>query len=159
MKSLISVIYASRATPEFHEHEIPDLLKQARLANAAHGLTGMLLYIAGAFVQVLEGESAMVDAVFETIRADQRHGQVALISREPILERAFEGWTMSHKTLDPAEAGELIGEADYFLSPAWVQQLDSQRARKLLSAANTQWKIEHRSGKYRTLGRGARTNN
>ena len=30
MKSLISVIYASRATPEFHEHEIPDLLKQAR---------------------------------------------------------------------------------------------------------------------------------
>ena len=155
MKSLISVIYASRATQEFHEHEIPDLLKQARLANAAHELTGMLLYIAGAFVQVLEGEAAMVEAVFETIRADKRHDQVALISREPILERAFEGWTMSHKTLDPLEAGELIGEANYFLSPAWIQQLDSHRARKLLSAASTRWKIEHRSGKYRTLGRGA----
>ncbi len=121
MKSLISVIYASRATQEFHEHEIPDLLKQARLANAAHGLTGMLLYIAGSFVQVLEGEAAMVEAVFETICADKRHGQVALLSREPILERAFEGWTMSHKTLDPVEAGELIGEANYFLSPTWIQ--------------------------------------
>ena len=42
MKSLISVIYASRATQEFHEHEIPDLLKQARLANAAATLgTGL----------------------------------------------------------------------------------------------------------------------
>lgn len=155
MKSLISVIYASRATQEFHEHEIPDLLKQARLANAAHGLTGMLLYIAGSFVQVLEGEAAMVEAVFETICADKRHGQVALLSREPILERAFEGWTMSHKTLDPVEAGELIGEANYFLSPTWIQQLDSHRAKKLLSAASTRWKMEHRSGKYRTLGRSA----
>jgi hypothetical protein len=155
MKSLISVIYASRATQEFHEHEIPGLLKQARLANAAHELTGMLLYIAGAFVQVLEGEAAMVEAVFDTIRADKRHGRLALISREPILERAFEGWTMSHKTLDPVEAGELIGEADYFLSPVWIQQLDAHRAKKLLSAASTRWKIEHRSGKYRTLGRGA----
>jgi hypothetical protein len=155
MKSLISVIYASRATQEFHEHEIPDLLKQARLANAAHELTGMLLYMAGSFVQVLEGEEGMVEAVFETIRADKRHGQVALISREPILERAFEGWTLSHKTLDPVEAGELMGEASFFLSPAWIQQLDPPRAKKLLSAASTRWKIEHRSGKYRTLGRGA----
>jgi hypothetical protein len=148
MKSLISVIYASRATQEFHEHEIPDLLKQARLANAAHELTGMLLYIAGAFVQVLEGEAAMVEAVFETIRADKRHCQVALISSEPILERAFEGWTMSHKTLDPVEAGELIGEADYFLSPAWIQQLDSHRAKKLLSAAANStraWKMAPRA--------------
>jgi Sensors of blue-light using FAD len=154
MKSLISVIYASRATREFHEHEIPHLLKQARLANAAHELTGMLLYMAGSFVQVLEGEEGMVEAVFETIRADKRHGQVALISREPILERAFEGWTLSHKTLDPVEAGELMGEASFFLSPAWIQQLDPPRAKKLLSAASTRWKIEHRSGKYRTLGRG-----
>ena len=35
MKSLNSVIYASRAAAEFHEHEIPELLKEARLANAA----------------------------------------------------------------------------------------------------------------------------
>jgi hypothetical protein len=154
MKSLISVIYASQATQEFHEHEIPDLLKQARLANAAHELTGMLLYIAGAFVQVLEGEAGIVEEVFETIRGDNRHHHIALISRESIHARAFEGWTMSHKTLDPIEAGELMGEANYFLSPTWIQQLDSHRAKKLLSAASTRWKIEHRSGKYRTLGRG-----
>jgi hypothetical protein len=59
---------------------------------------------------------------------------------------------MSHKTLDPVEAGELIGEADQFVSPAWVTQLESNRAKKLLLAASEQWQMEHRSGKYRTLG-------
>lgn len=155
MKSLISVVYASRATEEFHEHEIPELLKQARLANAAHQLTGMLLYIAGAFVQVLEGEAETVETAFETIRGDKRHHQIRAICKNSILERAFEGWTMSHKTLDPAEAGELIGEGDYFLSPTWIRELDSNRAQKLLSAASTQWQIERRIGKYRTLDRSA----
>lgn len=155
MKSLISLIYASQSTEQFHEHEIPDLLKQARLANAKHELTGMLLYIGGSFLQVLEGQPETVEAVFGTIGQDKRHTQLTLISKETIFERAYEGWTMNHKTLDPVEAGELIGEANYFLSATWVAQLDSIRAKKLLSAASTRWQIEHRSGKYRTLGRSA----
>jgi hypothetical protein len=153
MKSLISVIYASRASEHFSEHEIPDLLKQARLANAGHEITGMLLYIGGSFLQVLEGQPGIVDAVYGTILRDKRHTQVTLIARETILERAYEGWTMNHATLDPVEAGELIGEPDYFASADWVTQSDPVRAKKLLSAASTRWQMEHRSGKYRTLGR------
>jgi Sensors of blue-light using FAD len=152
MKSLISLIYASRSTENFHEHEIPDLLKQARIANAKQELTGMLLYISGSFLQVLEGQPEMVDAVFSTILRDKRHTQLTLIARESTLERAFEGWTMMHKTLDPVEAGELIGEIDYFISPTWVTQLDLCRAKKLLLAASLRWQMEHRTGKYRTLG-------
>lgn len=155
MKSLTSLIYASQSTEEFHEHEIPALLKQVRLANARYELTGMLLYIGGSFLQVLEGQVEMLDAVFSTIRRDNRHTQVTLIAKTAILERAFEGWTMIHKTLDTVEAGELIGEADYFTSAAWVARLDSGRAKKLLLAASLRWQIEHRSGKYRTLGRSA----
>ncbi len=153
MKALMSVIYASRSTEHFHEHEIPELLKQARLANAKHEITGMLLYIDGSFLQVLEGQPDMAEAVFGTILRDKRHTQVTLIAKDAIPERAYEGWTMNHKTLDPVEAGELIGEADYFRSGAWVTQLDSNRAKKLLSASSLRWQMEHRSGKYRTLGR------
>jgi Sensors of blue-light using FAD len=152
MKSLISLIYASRATECFHEHEIPDLLQQVRIANAKQEITGMLLYISGSFLQVLEGQPEMVDAVFSSILRDKKHTQVTLIARDSIPERAFEGWTMMHKTLDPVEAGELIGEIDYFLSPTWLTQLDVGRAMKLLSAASLRWQMEHRTGKYRTLG-------
>lgn len=152
MKSLISLIYASRSTEYFHEHEIPDLLQQVRIANARQEITGMLLYIGGSFVQVLEGQPEMVDVVFCRILSDKRHTHARLIARESIPERAFEGWTMMHKTLDPTEAGELIGQADYFASPTWPAQLDLGRAKKLLLAASVRWQIEHRTGKYRTLG-------
>lgn len=152
MKSLISLIYASLSTEHFHEHEIPDLLHQIRLLNAKQEITGMLLYISGSFLQVLEGQPEMVDAVFSKILTDKRNTENRAIARDSIPERAFEGWTMMHKTLDPVEAGELIGEADYFKSPTWLAQLDPGRAKKLLAVASLRWQMEHRSGKYRTLG-------
>jgi hypothetical protein len=152
MKSLLSLIYASRSTECFHEHEIPDLLQQVRIANARQEFTGMLLYICGSFLQVLEGPPERIDAVFGKILTDKRHTQVTLIARESIPERAFEGWTMVHKTLDLIEAGELIGEVDYFMSPTWLAQLDANHAKKLLMAASLRWQMEHRTGKYRTLG-------
>jgi len=71
--SLIHVIYASSAGPEFREHEIPELLKQARTANEKRNITGMLLYIGGSFFQLLEAKqqqlipssprSAVIDAI------------------------------------------------------------------------------------------------
>ena len=152
MMSLISLIYASRSTESFHEHEIPDLLQQVRVANAKQQITGMLLYIGGSFLQVLEGPPEPVDALFGKLHTDNRHTQLRLITREPLPERAFEGWTMMHKTLDPVEANELVGETDLFTSPTWHTELDPRRAKKLLLTAGLRWQREHRSGKYRTLG-------
>jgi Sensors of blue-light using FAD len=152
MRSLISLIYASRSTESFHEHEIPDLLQQVRIANAKQQITGMLLYIGGSFLQVLEGPPELVDTVFRKLLSDKRHIQLRLISTEPLTERAFEGWTMMHKTLDPVEADELIGETQFFTSPNWLTELDARRAKKLLSTAGQRWQMEHRTGKYRTFG-------
>jgi hypothetical protein len=152
MTALISLIYASRSTEFFHEHEIPDLLQQIRIANAKQQITGMLLYIGGSFLQVLEGPPELVDAVFSKLLTDKRHTQVRLIATDPLPERAFEGWTMMHKTLDPVEADELIGETEYFTSPTWLTELDPRRAKKLLLTASQRWQMEHRTGKYRTFG-------
>jgi hypothetical protein len=152
MTSLISLTYASRSTESFHEHEIPDLLQQVRIANAKQQITGMLLYIRGSFLQVLEGPPELVDAVFSKLLTDKRHTQVRLIATDPLPERAFEGWTMMHKTLDPVEADELVGETDFFTSPTWIAELDARRAKKLLLTASQRWQMEHRTGKYRTLG-------
>jgi len=152
MRPLTSLIYASRSTESFHEHEIPELLQQVRIANAKQQITGMLLYIGGSFLQVLEGPPDLVDAVFAKLHTDKRHTELRLIANEHLPERAFEGWTMMHKTLDPVEAGELVGESNFFTSPTWLTQLDARRAKKLLLTAGLRWQIEHRTGKYRTLG-------
>jgi hypothetical protein len=140
---LIHCIYASAAEAGFHESRIPALLEQARTANAAHGLTGILLYIHGSFFQVLEGRPADVDATFERIARDPRHSRVTQIIREPIAARRFADWSMGFHTVDPLDAGALIGENDFFRSDSFVTQIGRGRARKLLEAfASGSWRIQ-----------------
>jgi hypothetical protein len=149
---LIHCIYASTAESIFKESDLPALLEHARSANAKRSLTGMLLYIEGGFFQVLEGDDAVVDAAYSSIRRDPRHSKITLIIREPIAARDFSEWTMGFSTVDPSEAGQLIGENDFFKSASCVTQLDSGRAKKLLAAFRTgRWRHQ-RTGTHRAIG-------
>jgi len=151
--SLIHIMYASSAAPDFREHQIPDLLQKARVANEKQDITGMLLYIGGSFFQLIEGEAAVVDSAYTKIGRDKRHARVTQIIREPILERDFTGWTMGFSTVDPIEAGKLLGENDFFSNASCVTRLDSGRAKTLLAAlGKRRWALE-RSGMLRALGR------
>ena len=134
MNGLIHCIYASVATEIFAEHEIPQLLEKTRTANASRQITGMLLYIEGSFFQVLEGNSEPVDALFRRISADPRHRNVTLIIREPIPERSFGEWTMGFAALGRLEAGELVGQNDFFHQASCLESLNAGRAKKLLAA-------------------------
>ena len=148
MNRLVHCIYSSAATAEFAEHDIPQLLEKTRSANASRGITGMLLYIEGSFFQVLEGDGASVDALFQMISADSRHKHVTLIIREPIAERSFGGWTMGFATLGRLEAGELVGENDFFTKASCFVGLNPGRAKKLLGAFRRgRWHAEH-TGNY-----------
>jgi Sensors of blue-light using FAD len=149
---LMHCIYASTAASTFKESDIPVLIEHARTANAERALTGMLLYIEGGFFQVLEGDDAVVDDVYGRIERDPRHSKITLIIREPIAARDFSEWTMGFCTVDPLEAGQLIGENDFFKSASCITQLDSGRAKKLLGAFRTgRWRHQ-RSGTYRAIG-------
>ena len=133
MTLLIQLIYTSRVSSDFREHEIPELLKKSRPANAKLQITGMLFYLGTAFLQVLEGEGHSVDSVFARILVDKRHTQVMTISREPIDERSFPNWTMDFATIDPVEAGEIIGDPGSFTDGAQVR-LDSRSTNRLIAA-------------------------
>jgi hypothetical protein len=149
---LIHCIYASTAAATFKESDIPALLEHARAANSERALTGMLLYIEGGFFQVLEGDDAAVDDVYTRINRDPRHSKVTLIIREPIAARDFSEWTMGFSTIDPLEAGQLIGENDFFKSASCVTQLDGGRAKKLLAAfRGGRWRHQ-RTGTHRAIG-------
>jgi hypothetical protein len=155
MKPLIHSIYSSAATGTFQEHEIPGLLEQIRKANEAIDVTGMLLYIEGSFFQVLEGEPAIIDALIRRIQSDTRHKQFTLVIREPIPVRNFGEWTMGFETIGLAEAGELLGENDFFKSASCVARLNAGRAKKLLSAfRGGRWRTEL-TGAHRVIGRRA----
>jgi hypothetical protein len=70
------------------------ILAKSRANNARDGITGALMFNAGCFAQVLEGPLDQVEATFERIQQDERHGEVSLLALEPIETRSFPNWAM-----------------------------------------------------------------
>lgn len=73
---MYEMIYMSTASELLSEEEVNSLLIQARHFNYANYITGVLLYIEGDFLQVIEGEKETIDALFEKIKNDKRHHDI-----------------------------------------------------------------------------------
>lgn len=91
---LVRLLYASRAVPAVDQEELHTILRQCKARNPEHGITGVLCYSDGIFLQVLEGGRGAVNALYNRIVADPRHTQVELLSYREIGERRFAGWSM-----------------------------------------------------------------
>jgi len=74
--------------------ELADILAKSRANNARDEITGALMFNAGCFAQVLEGPLEHVEAAFERIQQDERHGEVSLLTLGPIDARSFPNWAM-----------------------------------------------------------------
>jgi hypothetical protein len=88
------LIWASRATRSFEPLELARLVAEARRKNALRDVSGILIYDAGGFVQVLEGSESAVEQLFREISRDPRHRDVVVINRGPIAQRVFPEWPM-----------------------------------------------------------------
>ncbi|WJH38375.1 BLUF domain-containing protein (plasmid) [Aliirhizobium terrae] len=73
---------------------VEEILAKSRVNNQRDEITGALLFNAGCFAQVLEGPLGRVEAAFERIQQDERHGDVSLLALEPIDRRSFPNWAM-----------------------------------------------------------------
>ena len=117
---LLSLVYVSASAHLLNDDELEAILHQSRENNSQLGLTGMLLYYDGAFMQVLEGPEIAVRSLYERIRQDTRHHRITLLLEEYIPERNFPDWSMGFRRLNADEASQLEGfmsfdEADRFL--------------------------------------------
>lgn len=83
----------------FDQDNIRSLLHQSRQHNAQVGITGILLYMRGNIIQVLEGDEPLVNALFKRIEIDQRHTNVTCVLNKAIEERLFSDWSMGYQTL------------------------------------------------------------
>jgi hypothetical protein len=131
---LIHCVYASAATRNFETEELAELLQVARDTNAELGVTGMLLHAESSFFQVLEGQAAVVDALYAKIERDKRHDQVTLVIREPIPKRYFDAWTMGFYKVSREELAGMSGVNDFFGKDRTAVSVDAGRAKKLLAA-------------------------
>ncbi|WP_367849599.1 BLUF domain-containing protein [Rhodoferax sp. WC2427] len=90
---LVRLLYASRAL-DTSPGAIEAILAQSRQYNPACGITGILCYGGGIFLQAIEGGRMPVNELYGHIQRDTRHKDVALLHFEEISERRFGGWTM-----------------------------------------------------------------
>lgn len=105
---LVTVVYSSTAVEAFSEQELEGLLVSSRRNNAREGVTGMLLYREGRFLQVLEGPEGAVRGRMIAITGDSRHRRLRVLLQELISERQFPDWTMAYPSVS-AEAQEMTG--------------------------------------------------
>jgi len=87
-------MYASRAVPAVDQEELIAILKKSKTNNPKLGITGVLCFSEGIFMQVLEGGRNAVSALYNRIAADSRHSEVVLLDYQEIAERRFAGWSM-----------------------------------------------------------------
>lgn len=105
---LSKLIYASSATRAMSESDLTELLTQARSNNLENNLTGLLLYCNQSFLQVLEGEPEILDALYARIETDPRHKKLRLLARSPTNTRKFGAWSMGFEHVDEDHLAEIL---------------------------------------------------
>jgi hypothetical protein len=80
--------------PALDQEELVTILRQSKANNPSTGVTGVLCYSGGIFLQVLEGGRSAVNKLYNRIGADPRHTDVELLLYEEIGERRFASWSM-----------------------------------------------------------------
>jgi hypothetical protein len=131
---LFQLLYVSSATMPFSPADLLCLLQQSRASNQRAGVTGLLLYRGGNFMQLLEGPEIAVRTVFERVQKDSRHRGIITLLEEPASQREFADWSMGFRDLTSPDATPVPGYNDFMNLPLTDSGLlaDSTRAHRLL---------------------------
>jgi hypothetical protein len=92
---LVRAFYISRSAGPQTSVVTGSILKTAVGFNRIHQITGVLCQGDGFFLQVLEGERAIVNQLYARIVRDSRHKEVELVKFEEISQRKYSQWSMA----------------------------------------------------------------
>lgn len=90
---LARIMYYSTVNPAVPP-DLRALLAVSHKNNLRNGITGFLFFNTTYFLQVIEGERAVVNKLYRLISTDHRHTNLVLIGASDIAERAFPAWLM-----------------------------------------------------------------
>ena len=126
--------YVSTANQDLSKADLNELLAQCRRNNARLGITGMLLYKDGNFMQVLEGEESAVRSIYAKIGGDPRHKGEIVLQQGTQEERQFPGWSMGYRDLESQEARAVPHYSEFLNTPLTGREFSGNpgRSQKLL---------------------------
>ncbi|SFQ67308.1 BLUF domain-containing protein [Hymenobacter arizonensis] len=115
---MIHIVYMSRAVRPLSDQELQQMLDQCRRDNASRNVTGVLFYSHGNIAQLIEGDAAVLEPLFEKISRDGRHSNVVELVKKNIAARSFSDWSMAFHPLQSSGFDALEG----FLLPDHLRQ-------------------------------------
>lgn len=114
--TLSQLIYLSRATQKLTLRDTMTIVDAASVKNEQAGLTGLLCFGGGYFLQVIEGDGDAVSEAFCRIARDPRHERVRIVDFSLIQARRFDDWSMRLINLDdPGRPEDMHRPARYRL--------------------------------------------
>jgi hypothetical protein len=72
------LIYTSKPAPQLSEQSLIDILIDAQKYNQDEGISGFLLYSPEKLIQLIEGDEVNVKDLYQKIRKDRRHHDIAV---------------------------------------------------------------------------------
>ena len=104
--ALHRTVYMSTAVGVLRAEELDRIYFRANAANSGAGITGLMLFYEGVFLQVLEGPQSGVVSLLEKIRRDRRHANLVVLESGPVAERSFAQSAMHFVAARNLSAGE-----------------------------------------------------
>lgn len=93
---LITYISTAKFDNERADDVLRDIGKTAKLENGKRNITGVLFLVNDKFLQVLEGEEAILRDLMRNIEADERHGEITYLIDTEVEKRGFNGWDIDN---------------------------------------------------------------
>lgn len=86
---------------------LADVVAKSKINNPRRGISGLLFYHNGRFLQIIEGEHDALEQLMSILQQDSRHKDIVRIIDEDIYQRSFAQWNMDSLNLSPDETIDL----------------------------------------------------
>lgn len=97
---LFQLVSVSQADHDLSYRDLEAFLDAAIERNTANGVTGLLVYRDGRFLQILEGkQDDVLEAIAESIK-DPQHTHLKVVAERPAEGRLFPFWAMAYQDGD-----------------------------------------------------------
>jgi hypothetical protein len=135
------IVYTSTATEHLSCADLNELLLGARNRNKTLGVSGMLVFHGGTFLQALEGEKRAVNEIFASILTDPRHRDIEVLHRGPGFDqRVFGDWSMGFA--DFTGAATMLKGFIRLNEQVRSRELDGTRAIELLAKCGAEEEVK-----------------
>ena len=102
-----NILYCSHASESMTGDELLKIVETSQRNNPRRGITGLLVYGGGMFLQWLEGPRPAVETLMATLSTDPRHETIVRLQvLDGLKERLYPSWVM--QSVAPKEIREIM---------------------------------------------------